>query len=262
MLALTGPYRALVTLGYMYFEFDLKTKGKAHDEVQFSKGVISYYCIPDHKRIILQLPSFQSTVKLVLQHVALPVAASLQVSVVKTGPKDPPVHFDGKITAGTTRNYRQHMVLYDSSVHSGDLVRENGSLVLNRNLVSVYGYTKRPAFAKEEKLALYVCFLDASREIEDIDKKGPEYEDVNDKDNDEDNDNNKDKEEEEEDLKNVVALKCPQSEIVWEHGCLKLKVKVDWTAVLDRPQGTDFFQRSSCLPHGCSIDYRWGIRYE
>jgi hypothetical protein len=57
------------------------------------------------------------------------------------------------------------MILYDSSVRSGDLVQENGSLVLNRNLVSVYGYVQELTFDKDEKLKLYVCFLDASREI-------------------------------------------------------------------------------------------------
>jgi hypothetical protein len=74
-------------------------------------------------------------------------------------------YFDGKITAGTSTNYRDHMILYDSSVRSGDLVQENGSLVLNRNLVSVYGYVQELTFDKDEKLKLYVCFLDASREI-------------------------------------------------------------------------------------------------
>ncbi|KAK1699616.1 hypothetical protein QYE76_016313 [Lolium multiflorum] len=113
MLALTGPRRALVTLGFMYFEFDLKMKGKGDDEAQFSKGVISYYSNPNHRRVKYQLPSFQSTVKLVLQHVALPVTASLEVSVVNEDPNEPLVHFDGKITAGTSTNYRDHMILYD-----------------------------------------------------------------------------------------------------------------------------------------------------
>jgi hypothetical protein len=140
-------------------------KGKGDDEVQFSKGVLSYYSNPNHRRVKYQLPSFQSTVKLVLQHVALPVAASLEVSVVNEDPNEPLVHFDGKITAGTSTNYRDHMILYDSSVRSGDLVQENGSIVLNRNLVSVYGYVQELTFDKDEKLKLYVCFLDASREI-------------------------------------------------------------------------------------------------
>jgi hypothetical protein len=85
MLALTGPFRALVTLGFMYFEFDLKVNDEDDPDkvVQFSKGVIPYYCKADRERIILQLPSFQSTVKLVLQHVDLAVAASIEVSVVK-----------------------------------------------------------------------------------------------------------------------------------------------------------------------------------
>jgi hypothetical protein len=196
-------------------------------------------------------------VKLVLQHVALPVAASLEVIVVNEDPNHPLVHFDGKITAGTSKNYRQHMVLYDSNVRSGDLVQENGSLVLNRNLVSVYGYVQEAAFEKDEKLKLYVCFLDASREIEDEDKMPPEYEDAE-----EEEENENGKEEEEVDPKNVVSLVCPQTDTVWEHGCPKLKVKVNWTAVLDRLVGTDCLHGYPSVPQGCSIDYRYGIIYE
>jgi hypothetical protein len=259
MLALTGPYRGLVTLSFMYFEFDLKIKGKGgpDDEVEFSKGVIPFWWNPDCKRIILQLPSFQSTVKLVLQHVKLPVAASLEVSVVNKEPNDPLVHFHGKITAGTTRNYRHHVVLYDSSVSSGNLVGENGSLVLNRKLVCVNGSACGRPFEEDELLVLYVCFLDASCEIEDTDKMRPEEEDYDEKDYEE-----KEEEEEEEDPKNVVTLKYPQSETLWDHGCPKLKVKVDWTAVLDRPEGTDYYLMYSGPPQGCSIDYRYGICFE
>jgi hypothetical protein len=259
MLALTGPYRALVTLGYMYFEFDLKTKGKnPDDEVEFSKGVISYFCNPDRRRIIHQLPSFQSTVKLVLQNVKLPVAAILKVSVENKEPNDPLVHFDGKITAGTTKNYRHHMVLYDSSVRSGNLMGENGSLVLNRNLVAVNGYPQGRTFNEDEILVLYVCFLDASREIEDKDKMGPEEEDYGQ----EDEDQEEEEEEEENEPKNVVTLEYPAAETVWEHGSIKLTVKVDWTAVLDRLVGTDCLHGYPSVPQGCSIDYRYGIIYE
>uniref|UniRef100_A0ACD5WTE8 Uncharacterized protein n=1 Tax=Avena sativa TaxID=4498 RepID=A0ACD5WTE8_AVESA len=243
----------------MYFEFDLKIKGKGgpDDEVQFSKGVMSYYCNPDHSRIIFQLPSFQSTVKLVLQHVALPVAASLEVSVVNREPGDL-VHLDGKITAGITRSYRHHMVLYDSSVRSGNLVGQNGSLLLNRKLVAVNGR----AYEKGELLVLHVCFLDASCEIEDKDKMVPEEEDCEDHDEEEEEEE-EEEEKEEEDPKNVLTLKFPQSESFWQHGCHKLKVKVEWTAVLDRPAGTNFLHRySSTVPDGCSIDYRWGTLYE
>ncbi|CAM0954284.1 unnamed protein product [Alopecurus aequalis] len=265
MLSLTGPYRPLNTLDLMYFEFDLKIKGRGegdHDEEQFSKGVIPYYCKPDHKRIILQLPSFHSTVKLVLQRLSLPVAAIIEVNVVNEGQDDTIVHYEGKITAGTTRNYRQHVVLYDSSVPSVCSERKNGSLVLNRQLLAVNGYERDPAFEKDQ-LVLYVCFLDAGCEIEDEDEMCPEEEDEDDEDEeagceiedeheipgeedddgdtdtdtdgDGDTDTDEDKDEhgdgEAEDPTNVVTLKYPQCEAVWEHGSPKLKVKVDWTAV-------------------------------
>ncbi|XP_047073800.1 uncharacterized protein LOC124683291 [Lolium rigidum] len=259
MLALTGPYRALVTLGYMYFEFDLKTKGKnPDDEVQFSKGVIVYYFNPDRRRIIDQLPSFQSTVKLVLEHVKLPVAAILKVSVENKETNDPLVHWDGKITAGTTKNYRHHMVLYDSSVRSGNLVGENGSLLLNRNLVAVNGYPQGHRGKEDEILVLYVCFLDASCEIEDKDKVAPEEEDYGQQ----DQDGEEEEEEEEKEPKNVVTLEYPATETVWEHDSTKLTVKVDWTAVLDRLVGTDCLHGYPSVPQGCSIDYRYGIIYE
>jgi len=226
--------------------------------VQFSQGVIPYFCKADRERNILQLSSFQSTVNLVVQDVELPVAASLEVSVVKQGRGDPLVHFDGKITAGTTKNYREHMVLYDSSVPSSEgLLGENGSLVLNRDLVAVNGYVRDPAL-EDEKLVLYVCFLDAGCVIKDEDAMHPAPED----DDDEEDEEGDDEDEVEEDPKNVVTLKYPQCETVWEYGCTKLKVKVDWTAILDKPKGTDFSHRHGCLPRGYTIDYRLGIPVE
>uniref|UniRef100_A0ACD5U084 Uncharacterized protein n=1 Tax=Avena sativa TaxID=4498 RepID=A0ACD5U084_AVESA len=328
MLALTGPYRALVTLGWMYFEFDLRTKGKGDEnaDVPFSKGVISYYYNPFHKRIISQLPSFHSTVKLVLQRVSLPVAASIEVNVVGEGQDDSFAHYHGKITAGTTKDYKQHMVLYDSSVPSSrGLVSGNGSLVLNRNLVAVKGFVEDRALEKDEKLVLYVCFLGAGCEIEDEDKKLPAQEDDDEEDDedeekkenedgesdgvcdedgdgesdevcdedgdgesdevcdedgdgesdevcDEDGDGESDEvcdedgdgdgEEEEEHPKNVVTLRYPQVETVWEYGSPKLQVKVNWTVVRDLPEWTDFFHRYTLLPKGYkSPDYRHGGFY-
>ncbi|KAI4985258.1 hypothetical protein ZWY2020_017888 [Hordeum vulgare] len=169
-------------MGLLFFEFDLKIKGKGEpdEDAQFSKGVIPYYHNPCNKRIIEQLPSFDSTVKLVLQHVAFPVAASVEVNVVKKQPGDALVHFDGKITIGTSRNYRQHMVVYDSSLPSprgAALVRDNGSLVLNRNLIAIQGAVDDTAFEEDEQMTLYVCFLDAGCEIEDEDYTSPEEED-------------------------------------------------------------------------------------
>ncbi|CAM0954307.1 unnamed protein product [Alopecurus aequalis] len=256
MLALTGPNRALVTLGYMYFEFDLKIKGKdgPDDEVQFSKGVIQHFYVADDKHIVWQLPSFESTVKLVLQNVHLPLAASLEVSVARQGPSDPLVHFDGKITAGTTRNYRQHTLLYDSSiVRHGVLMRGDGSLVLNRDLVAVNRYARDK---EDEKLVLYVCFLDAGCEIEDGDWTYPEDEDDDDDEVEQPEEQVED--EVEEDRKNFVTLKYPLGVTDWEHRGLKLRIKVKWTEVHDKPEYTDFFYRRCRLP-GSKPNYRLGI---
>uniref|UniRef100_A0ACD5U1D8 Uncharacterized protein n=1 Tax=Avena sativa TaxID=4498 RepID=A0ACD5U1D8_AVESA len=286
MLVLTGPYRPLITLDLMYFEFDLKIKGKHDNEdVKFSQGVIPYYCNPDRNRVILQLPSFKSTVKLVLQRVPLPVAASIEVSVVNEGHDDTSVHYNGKITAGTTKNYRQHMVLYDSNVpSSGSLVTRNGSLVLYRNMLAVKGYAEDP----DEQPVLYVCFLDPGCEIEDEDMKPPEEEDEEeeeeqewevyeeeeekgDEEKGEDDEEEKGEEdeeeekgeegeeEEEEEPKNFVILKHPLRETVWEYGSPKLKVKVDWTAILYTPKRRDYYQRSFFVPDDYrSPDYRYG----
>ncbi|CAM0954281.1 unnamed protein product [Alopecurus aequalis] len=271
MLALSGPKRALVSLDCMYFEFDLKIKGKGDpvDDKPFSKGVISHFCNPYNKRVKYQLPSFQSTVKLVLQHVYIPVAASLKVSVVNQEPNDPPVHYDGKITAGTTRNYRHHVLLYDSIVRCGGLLGGDGSLALYRNVVAV----SRCPLEEDEKLVFYVCFLDASCELEDVDKMDPEEEGDDDEDfygdeeevKEEVNQEVKEEVNQEVDPKNVVTLKYPQSEAIWEHRSTKLKVNVDWTAVLDipdNPEGSDFRSRRNLLPNGRVPDYRHGIWIE
>ncbi|XBJ11989.1 uncharacterized protein [Aegilops tauschii subsp. strangulata] len=279
MSALTGPYRPLATRAFMCFELDLKIKDKGEQdaEVQLSKGVIPYHHNPYHKRVIDQLPSFQSTVKLVLQQVTGPVAASLEVSVVREGSDDPIVHFNGKITVGTTRNYRHHMVVYDSSVPIGRLVREDGSLVLSRNLVTVQGPIQDPAFADDEQMMLYVCFLDVGCEIEDEDMISLEPEDEDDDEIEPDKEeeeiegegeeegNEEDSEEvdeEEEDPKNTVTLEYPTPETVWEHGSPKLKVKVDWTAIFDPPLEY-YLTRWYALPKGFkSPNYRFGGFFE
>ncbi|XP_073355130.1 uncharacterized protein [Aegilops tauschii subsp. strangulata] len=247
MLALTGPRRALVTDGLMCFEFDLKVKGKGGPDcdVQFSKGVILYRHNFYNKRMISQLPSFQSTVKLVLQHVASPMAASVEVSLVrKQQLGDRAVHFNGKITVGTARNYRQHMVVYDSSrLPSGDLVTETGSLVLDHNLLAVSRRIRDNTLKGDEQETIYVCFLGAGSEIEDEDYIRPEEEDEDEDDivSDEEGQEEPDEmesagaEDDGDDPTSLVALKYPLSETLCEHGSLKLKVKVHWTAIIEAP---------------------------
>ncbi|KAM3402995.1 hypothetical protein ACQJBY_006652 [Aegilops geniculata] len=273
MLALTGPCRALVTDDLLFFEFDLKIKGKGeHDsEVQFSKGVILYHLDQYHKRFTRQLPSFQSTVKLVLQHVANPVAASVEVHVLD---KQPGVDFNAKITVGTTRNYRQHMIVYDSSLPSSHLIRQDGSLVLNRNLVAVQEPSEDPAFKDDEQMVVYVCFLDAGCEIEDEDYAEPVFEDADyiraggdDEISEEDSEGETEEDEDEEDgsvdPKNLVTLRYPLRETVCEFGSCKLKVKVKWTAILDAPPHGEYVTRFGVLPDGYkSPNYRQGSFFD
>ncbi|KAF7071965.1 hypothetical protein CFC21_077172 [Triticum aestivum] len=271
MLALTGPRRALVTDGLMCFEFDLKVKGKGGPDcdVQFSKGVILYRHNFYNKRMISQLPSFQSTVKLVLQHVASPMAASVEVSLVrKQQLGDRAVHFNGKITVGTARNYRQHMVVYDSSrLPSGDLVTETGSLVLDHNLLAVSRRIRDNTLKGDEQETIYVCFLGAGSEIEDEDYIRPEEEDEDEDDivSDEEGQEEPDEmesagaEDDGDDPTSLVALKYPLSETLCEHGSLKLKVKVHWTAIIEAPLHGEFLTRLGVLLEGYKLpDYRRG----
>ncbi|XBI80490.1 hypothetical protein VPH35_089648 [Triticum aestivum] len=252
MLALTGPRRALVTDGLMCFEFDLKVKGKGGPDrdVQFSKGVILYRHNFYNKRMISQLPT------------------SVEVSLVKKQQLgDRAEHFNGKITVGTTRNYRQHMVVYYSSLPSGDLVTETGSLVLDRNLLAVPRRIRDNTLKGDEQETIYVCFLGAGSEIEDEDYIRPEEEDEDEDDitSDEEGREEPDEmesagaEEDGDDPTNLVALKYPLSETLCEYGFLKLKVKVHWTAIIEAPLHGEFLTRLGVLPEGYKLpDYRRG----
>ncbi|XBH73053.1 hypothetical protein VPH35_100224 [Triticum aestivum] len=224
VLALTGPCRALVTMGLLFFEFDLKIKGKGEpdEDAQFSKGVIAYYHNPYNKRIIEQLPSFESTVKLVLQHVAAPVAASVEVNVVKKQPGDAVAHFDGKITVGTSRNYRQHMVVYDGNLPS-------------------------PGSPEEED------YISADEEDVDDDDIGVLDEQEGQEECDEVEDRN-----------NIVTLKYPlMSKAVWENLSHKLEVEVKWSAIPPARFDDEFITRLAILPRGYRTpNYRWGPFFE
>ncbi|XBJ17139.1 hypothetical protein VPH35_008618 [Triticum aestivum] len=219
MLALTGPCRAMVTDDLLFFEFDLKIKGKGeHDsEVQFSKGVILYHLDQYDKRFTHQLPSFQSTVKLVLQHVANPVAASVEVYVLD---KQPGVDFNGKITVGTSRNYRQHMIVYDSSLPSSCEIED--------------GDYAEPVFEDAD----YIRAGD-EEEISEEDSEGETEEE-------------EDEEDGSVDPKNLVtlSLRYPLRETVCEFGSCKLRVKVKWTAILDAPPHGEYVTRFGVLPDG------------
>ncbi|KAE8785657.1 GDSL esterase/lipase [Hordeum vulgare] len=251
---------------------EIKGKGEPDNDAQFSKGVIQYHHNPYNKRVINQLPSFKSTVKLVLQNVAFPVAPSVEVTVLKKQPSDAIVHLDGKTTVGTSRNYRHHMVLYDSGLPSGELVRENGSLVLNRNLLAVQRLVFDPAFQEEEQMTLYFCFLDAGSEIEDEDYISTEEEDyISSDENDvgdgdiglDGQDGQEECCDEEEDHKNIVTLKYPASKITWENLSHKLELEVKWSAILAAPLDEEFMTRRAILPKGYrSPNYRWGPFFE
>ncbi|KAI4989862.1 hypothetical protein ZWY2020_038225 [Hordeum vulgare] len=153
MLTLTGPSRALVPPAYIYFEFNLRVKGDASDE-DFSKGVIELHVYrPNPKPITDVLSSWLSRVELVLAPVEGPVAASLEVEILKGAPP-----FIGKICAGTSENPETQMIVYDSSgMKSGC-----SSVALSRNLVAVPDPDD-----DEDEIVVHVRFLDDDDDVDD-----------------------------------------------------------------------------------------------
>ena len=107
--------------------------------------------------------------------------------------------------------------------------------------------------------------ISLEREDEDDDEIEPDKEEEEIEGEEEEEGNEEDSEEvdeEEEDPKNTVTLEYPTTETVWEHGSPKLKVKVDWTAIVDASLEC-YLTRWYALPKGFkSPNYRFGGFFE
>jgi hypothetical protein len=202
----------------MFFEINLKIKGDATtDDQDFSKGVIEYSRLPliSSKRPVTELlTSWRSKVELVLAPVPYPVAATLKVNILN-GSRDTP--FNGKITAWTTGNVDDHIILYEydgtnTSMGTGKLIEDSGSVVLTRNLVAVP--VPIPPFDEDEEIVINVCFITGN----------------------------------DEDERTLVTIQYPQEEKVCNHGRYELQVKVSWTAIVRRPMSKGIHRRWCSVP--------------
>ncbi|KQK14806.1 uncharacterized protein LOC100821377 [Brachypodium distachyon] len=214
MLALTGPCRALcLSGGRLYFEINLKIKGAdITDDRDFSKGVIIHSEVPFAMQPTTKLlSSWRSTVELVLSPIPFPVAATIEVNILN-GPRGVP--FNGKITAWTTGNADNHIILYeydDSKEAGACVVEDSGSVVLSCNLVAV----PLPICLSDEvdEIVLNICFFTD-------DGAG----------------------------RTSVALEYPEEEKVCHHGSSELQVKVAWTAIFIKPVSDEIMKRRSAEP--------------
>ena len=79
MLALTGPYRALVGTIDLQVEFDLKIKGEGEVDENFSKGLLVLNAFLNKSGIpyTFSLKSYLSTVDMV----CVPVSQALEASI-------------------------------------------------------------------------------------------------------------------------------------------------------------------------------------
>ena len=129
-------------------------KGDAGDE-DFSKGVVVLHVGPYHPKPITRvLSSWLSRVELVLATVESPVAASLEVKVLKGA-----APFSGKICAGTSENPKTQMIVYDRRD-----TKSGPSVVLTRNLVAVPDPDD-----DEDEIGVNVRFLDDGDDVDDED---------------------------------------------------------------------------------------------
>ncbi|CAO2199568.1 unnamed protein product, partial [Urochloa humidicola] len=135
MLALTGPYRALGSRDNMYFEFHLKIKGMGAVDQDFSKGMLVRNACTDTPRRprTFSLDSWLSTVEMVCVPVFYALEASVGINFLNGESS-----FTGKISAATSGNDMNEMVLYDSEVASTETkLGSGGSVSLTRHIVAV-----------------------------------------------------------------------------------------------------------------------------
>jgi hypothetical protein len=159
--------------------------------------------------------------ELVFVPIENPVAASLQVNILKGPP------FAGKVFAGTSENTETLMILYDSRATNGGGTSSSGgdgSVVLSRNLVAVPVPTHDDD--DEEEIVVRVRFLDHDDDADD------------------------------EDAGTLATLQYPDEERVCSHGSCEMQVKVSWTAILRRPMAKYILTRGTTMPRAYSCpDY-------
>ncbi|BAT03710.1 uncharacterized protein [Oryza sativa Japonica Group] len=153
-LTLTGPNRALGATDKMYFEFNLKIRDDGDVDKDFCKGVREHNAICYTKQpMTLSLESCLSTIDFVYSPVQLAVEASVAVKikgVVST-------FFTGKVTAWTTGDDQNKIILYDSEVEgSNRVVGADGSVDLTRCFVAVN---------LDDELVLNVCVSEGAGSI-------------------------------------------------------------------------------------------------
>ncbi|KAJ1281914.1 hypothetical protein BS78_03G009700, partial [Paspalum vaginatum] len=105
-----GPFRALAVTGTMYFEFHLKIKCDGAVDKNFSKGFLEHntsrHALQPMTRV---LRSCLSEVEIVYSPIPFAMEASLELNI-----SNGPSNFTGKVTAYTTENVENEIILYDS----------------------------------------------------------------------------------------------------------------------------------------------------
>ncbi|KAF2920891.1 uncharacterized protein [Oryza sativa Japonica Group] len=134
-LLLTGPNRALAASDNIYFEFHLKIKGDEGVDKDFSKGLLEHSTICYTKQpMTLSLESLLSTIEFVYTPVPCAVEASVAVSIKGLVSSK----FSGKVTAWTSGDDENKIILYDSEVKGTNrALGPGGSIDLTRRFVAV-----------------------------------------------------------------------------------------------------------------------------
>uniref|UniRef100_A0A0E0AYS9 DUF6598 domain-containing protein n=1 Tax=Oryza glumipatula TaxID=40148 RepID=A0A0E0AYS9_9ORYZ len=134
-LLLTGPNRALAASDNIYFEFHLKIKGDEGVDKDFSKGLLEHSTICYTKQpMTLSLESLLSTIEFVYTPVPCAVEASVAVNIKGLVSSK----FSGKVTAWTSGDDENKIILYDSEVKGTNrALGPGGSIDLTRRFVAV-----------------------------------------------------------------------------------------------------------------------------
>uniref|UniRef100_A0A0E0NPH6 DUF6598 domain-containing protein n=1 Tax=Oryza rufipogon TaxID=4529 RepID=A0A0E0NPH6_ORYRU len=153
-LTLTGPNRALGALDRVYFEFHLKVRVDGDVDKVFCKGVREHHadaCLI--RPVTLWLRSCLSTVILVYSPVESAIEACVAVNI-----QGVVSNFNGKVTAWTTEDHENKIVLYESKVAGTKTVLGvDGSVELTRRFVAV---------ELEDILVLNICVFEGEDEAE------------------------------------------------------------------------------------------------